>query len=174
MGMFSSVWSGSQGEMPSVLGMRCAEQHAVAREQESVGREMGSEEACSGCPFWGCHSMGETTPASKVPPAWSQLLGHWVCLNGTFQGNFSPSAMIPFPDMTEVLVLAIHQHFSRRPTQTECTHGCHWGKTSVWPAGRYIWVRYFNIETQLGLSVPNLDIPLDPTEFTWINEKRVH
>lgn len=129
--MFCSMWSGSQGEMPSVLGLKCAEQPTVAREQESVGREMGSEEGCSGCPLWGCRSRGETPPGSKVPPAWSLLHGHWVCLNGTFQRNFFPSAMILFPDMQEVLVLAIHQRFPHRPTQSECTHRCHRGKISV-------------------------------------------
>lgn len=62
---------------PQVLGMGCAEQHAVAREQDSVGREMGSEEVCSGCPLWGYHSMGGTAPAIKVPPAWSLGMFKW-------------------------------------------------------------------------------------------------
>lgn len=55
-----------------------------------------------------------------------QLLSLWAFL--------TLSAMISFPDKTgppdtwDVLVITVHQHFSHRPTQSECTPRCHRGK----------------------------------------------
>lgn len=56
----------------------------------------------------------------------SQLLSLWAFL--------TLSAIISFPDKTgppdtwDVLVITVHQHFSHRPTQSECTPRCHRGK----------------------------------------------
>lgn len=78
---------------------------------------------------------GETPPAAQqsyhtVPAPWWLGMFKLNRVQFLFHRIFSPSATISFPDRArppdtqEMLVIAVHQHFSHKPTQRKCTHGC--------------------------------------------------